>query len=326
MRDPYQTLGIARDATKEEIKAAYRRMAMKYHRDRNQEPDATEKFSHIRQAYELLMAQGKGGGDWFSGEAHSDHVDLSGFSEIFGTIFGRGQHQAGRRQEQVSTLSVRVPFSTYVFGGTLDVTGTVSAKCADCAGTGAQGKVMLECPVCFGEGNTTQQTFGLVMRFSCHNCQGEGHIPKEACYACSGEGKVMKEQTWTADISSLTQDDSFVVLQHHPTVVAQLFPETQKDSFFVEKRKLFAEVSIRPTQAALGGKVVTKGLDGAKLTLEVPPGTQSGDIALFERFGGRTVEGGMLDLYVVWRVVIPDKLSEEQRKIMEELEKTFQQK
>ena len=350
-RDYYEVLGVQKNASADEIKKAYRKKAIQYHPDKNPgDKEAEEKFKEAAEAYEVLSNPDKrarygpfGGG--FSGSMSMDDI-FSMFGDIFGGRggfggfsgdFGGGGSTA-RRQFRGSDLRVKVKVNLQ------DVANGVEKKfklkkyvpCPHCHGTGAEGDSGMEtCPTCNGSGSEirTQHTILGTMqtRVTCHTCGGEGKIIKNKCKECNGEGIVYGEEVVTVKIPAGVQDGMQLSMKgkgnagKHNGIAGDLLilieEEPDKELIRDEDDLVYNLLLSVPT-ATLGGAVEIPTIDG-KVKVKIEPGTQPGKVLRLRGKGLPNVQGyGKGDLLVNVSVYIPETLSKDEKKRMEEWEKS----
>lgn len=348
-RDYYEVLGVAKDASKDEIKKAYRKLSKKYHPDINKAPDAAEKFKEIQEAYEVLSDdqkraqydqfghagpnQGFGGGNGFGGFSSSD-FDSFGFEDIFSTFFGGGRRNDPNAPRQGADLqyTMTLEFEEAVFGKETDIRIPREETCDTCHGTGAKpGTHPKECPHCHGTGqlNTEQSTpFGrLVNRRVCHYCGGTGKIITDKCKTCGGTGKVKKRRKIHVKIPAGIDDGQQlrVAGQGEPGInggpagdLYIIFHVRPHELFERDGDDIYCEIPIAFTQAALGDEIEVPTLHG-KVKLKIPAGTQSGTKFRLRGKGVPNVHGhGTGDQHVITRIVTPTKLTERQKQLLRE--------
>ncbi len=348
-RDFYEVLGIARDATPEQIKSAYRKAAMQWHPDRN--PDnkhaAEHNFREATEAYSILSdAQKRAAYDRFGHAGVTGRgFETGGFNEtifadfqdIFGDLFGfenvfggrqrggRGQRgQRGADQRYDMTLS----FEDAAAGVSTKIHLSRHEVCAACKGTGAKsGTGMVTCRTCGGRGQMSySQGFFSITR-TCPACQGTGQVIREACVECRGQGRVERERTLEVGIPAGVDSGTRLRMAGQgepgtnggPPGDLYIFLEVKEHSFF-ERRgaDLICTIPVSFPQAALGTVIKVPLLRGEE-DLEIPEGTQSGQIFRLKGKGLPNPHGGRGDMYVNVRVLTPSKVSREQRRILEQL-------
>jgi len=356
MADYYDRLGVAREASTEEIKKAYRKLALKYHPDRNEgSKEAEARFREVTEAYEVLRdsekrasydrfgeqgLRGGPGSPGFSGFDFTDAIDVfmrdfggfPGFEEFFGGQGGGG----GRRESgKGQTLRVRLPLTLQ------DVAAGVSKKirvalldpCSNCDGSGAApGTSPVPCGNCGGSGEERQvqrSVFGQFVSVGpCRVCRGEGRIIEEACGTCHGEGRVRDEQEIDVEVPPGVSSENFLTLRGKgnsgprggPRGDIIVLLEVQDDPRFVrDGEDLMYQLPITFGQAALGDEVEVPTVEGA-VKLTVPPGIQSGEVLRLKGQGLPGLHGrGRGDQLVRIRVWTPQNLSREQESLLRDL-------
>ncbi len=344
-KDYYEILGVPRNAAEKEIKAAYRRLARKHHPDFNPgNKAAEERFKEIAEAFAVLSDAEKRakydqggheafgpGFDPFAGTGFDFQTFTFGdLSEIFGDFFGAGTRPRKRhapRGQDIET-EIRIPFVEAIRGSTVQLTLPRRASCLACGGSGVRaGTGEKTCPDCRGTGRRTQRRGGLQASLTCQRCQGAGRLPGEPCPSCGGEGRVALEDRVKVRIPPGIEDGGRVRLPGRGDAGAE--GSDAGDAYLVvrvephplirrEGRDLSCDVPIGLATAALGGKIEVPTLEG-KATIEVPPGTRSGQRF---RLRGRGVPASGSqpagDLYAVIQIVPPERLDARSRELLEE--------
>lgn len=337
--DYYQLLGVSDSATTDEIKKAFRRLAKQYHPDRNpNDPRAADRFKEINAAHDVLSDPEKreqydrlrrygafagaatGGARPRGGPQPGPDFDLSdlgsfgGLGDLFSSMFGRrGRAEEPEEMEAV----VSVPFRVAALGGKVPVTLQMPAVCPTCGGSGgAPGATISTCPECRGSGSVSFGQGGFAVSRPCPVCRGRGRVPSEKCPSCDGGGEVRVEKRLTITVPPGTEDGSRARLsgqgpKGRGDLVVQF--HVLRDRFFRrEGLDVVCVVPINLAQAMLGSKVKVRTLDGRRVVLRIPAGTQHGQRF---RLGGHGIErnGRRGDQYVEVRVEIPESLSSEQQ-------------
>jgi molecular chaperone DnaJ len=348
-RDYYEILGIGRSASDGEIKSAYRKLAMKYHPDRNPgDKTAEEKFKEAAEAYAVVAdpekramydrfghagvsaAAGAGGG--FDPSVFTGFEDiLGGLGDIFGfgDVFGGGRRRSGPQRGADLRYDLEITFEEAARGAETSIQIPRQENCDTCHGSGAAaGTSPQTCPQCRGQGQVRfQQGFFTVAR-TCPQCRGAGKIVTKPCAACRGAGRVTREKKLTVKIPAGIATGQQLRLQGegepgilggppgHLYVVIQV----QEHEFFRRDGiNLFCEVPVNFTTVTLGGEVTVPTLDGSE-AVKVPEGTQTGTTLRLRGKGMPDVNGrGRGDLFVTVQVQTPRKLTKEQRRLVEEL-------
>jgi molecular chaperone DnaJ len=351
-RDYYEILGIGRDAGDQEIKQAYRRLALKFHPDRNpDDPKAEDSFKEASEAYSILSdgqkraaydrfghagVQGAAGGGGFGGfnpEAFGDFSDilgnLFGFSDMFGGGKGRTRSQRGEDLR----YDLEISFEEAMFGMTADIQVPRMEACARCKGSGAEpGTSPTSCPTCHGRGEVIYQQSFLSVRRTCSTCNGTGHVIRNACTECRGHGYRQGQRKLKINIPAGVDTGTRVRLTGEgqpdfhggPAGDLYVFLKVKEHPFFERQESdLHCTIPLNVTQAALGCEVEIPTL-GEPSILKVPEGTQNGAKFRFRNKGVAVLNGSSRgDLYVHVEVKTPTKLSREQRKLLEQLRDTL---
>ncbi len=357
-RDYYEVLGVARDATKEEIRRSYRKLALKYHPDRNKEPDAAEKFKEVSEAYAVLSDNekrlqydqfGHAGihGRWstediFGGINFEDILrsfglggGLGGFGSIFDFLMGRGGQQATYRQTAVDLrYDMEISLKQAATGIEKEIHLKRDEQCPKCGGTGAEpGTPMISCTRCAGRGELrqVQQTmFGQVIRVApCTTCNGRGQSPEISCSNCKGRRTIREKRSLRVQIPPGIESGSMLRLKdqgasHDGGRPGDLYVVVHIKSDKIFQRQgddILIEIPITITQAALGAEIEIPTLL-SKAKLKIPAGTQPDTILRLKGQGmPRTRWKGNGDQLVRVKIRIPTKLKEPQRKLLEQLSK-----
>jgi molecular chaperone DnaJ len=340
-RDYYEVLGVDKNASKQEIKKAYRKLARQYHPDVNKEADAADKFKEFTEAYEVLTDdQKKAQYDQFG---HTDPnqgfggggADFGGFGDIFDMFFGGGSRRRdpnAPRQGADLQLTMTMEFKEAVFGKETDIEIPKEEECTTCEGSGAKpGTTPETCSYCNGSGqmSTEQNTpFGrIVNRRVCNHCEGTGKMIKQKCSTCSGTGKVKKRKKVHVKIPAGVDDGQQlrVTGQGEPGInggppgdLFVVFRIKRHEFFERDGDDIYCDMPITFVQAALGDEVEVPTLHG-KVKLKIPAGTQSGTKFRLRGKGVPNVRGyGQGDQHINIRVVTPTKLSAKQKQVLKE--------
>ena len=343
-RDYYDVLGIGKDASQEEIKKTYRKLARKYHPDVNKEPGAEDKFKEVKEAYEVLndeqkraqydrfghaSTQGQGfGGGGFGGE------DFGGFGDIFDMFFGGGGRRDPNAPRQGNDLqyTITLDFEEAIFGKETDISIPSDENCDTCKGSGAKPGTKPEtCNHCQGSGqlNMEQNTpFGRVVnKRVCHHCNGTGKEIKEKCTTCHGKGKVKKQKKIHIKIPAGIDNGQQIRVagKGEPGVnggpAGDLYVVIQVRSHEFFQRDgddIFCDMPITFAQAALGDEIEVPTVHG-KVKLKIPAGIQTGKTFRLRSKGVPNVRGyGHGDQNVRIRVITPTNLTERQKELLRE--------
>ena len=348
--DFYEVLQVSRSASDQELKAAYRKLAMQYHPDRNpNNPEAEERFKECSEAYQVLSDpekraaydryghaafQNGGGGNPFAGGGfQGDLGDI--FGDLFGEMFNMGGTRRASRVQRGRDLryDLALEFEEAVFGVEKEVTIRRSESCDDCGGSGAsRGKAPTTCNACGGRGQVRfQQGFFSVAK-TCSKCQGTGTVISDPCPACRGEGVQGKKHTIRVKVPAGVEQDTRIRYQGEgeagrfggPSGDLYVILSVKPHKFFErEGDDLHCVVPISFPQAALGTELRIETLEGVAM-LKVPEGTQSGKQF---RMKGKGVphlnEHGKGDLVVEIRVTTPGKLTKQQKELLRQLGETM---
>lgn len=348
-RDYYEVLGVQRGATDQEIKSAYRKLALQYHPDRNpNNPDAEEKFKECSEAYAVLADTEKRGlydrfghagvGSAAGGGVGFDATVFQDFSDIFGEFFGFGDlfggARSGRRTRAQRGADLReditIEFEEAVFGTEKTITYRKHELCDTCKGSGsANGKAPATCRTCGGRGQVRyQQGFFSIAR-TCPGCQGAGSVISDPCTKCRGEGRTVQQKTIDAKIPAGVEDGTRIRFAGvgeagvHGGPAGDLYVVLHvKEHPFFERQgnDLYCTVPISFTQSALGAEIQVPTLEGEQL-LKIPEGTQSGTTLKLRNKGVPALNShGKGDLFVEVHVQTPTKLSKRQRELLQELQ------
>lgn len=357
-RDYYEVLGVDRNATEDEIKVAYRKLAIKYHPDRNPgDKQAEEKFKEAAEAYEVLHdPQKRQQYDQFGFEGPQGFADFTGSMDmddifsVLGNIFGGhsgfgggfggfGGQQGGRQKVYRGSdlrLKVKLSLQDIASGVTKRFKVREDVVCDKCHGTGAEGGAQAEtCPTCHGSGivmRTVRSMFGVMQTQSeCPTCHGEGSVIKNKCKACGGTGVVKGEKVVEINIPAGVEEG--MVLNVHgkgnagprngvPGDIQVMIEEEKNDTFVRDKQDVIYNLLLDFPTAALGGEAEIPTIDGKKIQLKIEPGTQPGKSVRMRGKGLPAVKGygsGIGDLIVNMSVYVPKTLNRNEKKAIEEL-------
>lgn len=327
MSNPYDVLGVERSATPDEIKKAYRRMAMKYHPDRNGSKEAVEKFKEVSKAYDILNDPNKRAhfdrtGSTESHEQFGYSHPFSFFNDIFGEHF-QNQRQAHNRGSNIQA-EVEIDLNTSVVGGNVRVEAQIPVACSACNGSGAEGGRTHTCPTCHGQGQVVQSMLGFSVQRPCGTCEGAGVLPDKKCTVCKGHGQVLKKKLWDIAIPAGIDDGNQLRLKGEgldgPGGRGDLFVHVriQEHPIYVRNgAHLSTTVPIRFSQAALGVTIQLPALDGSSISVAIPPGTQPNAQIVLRGKGVKDVRGYVGDLYVTIDIETPVKLNKAQQSLLE---------
>jgi len=351
-RDYYEVLEVTRTASDGEIKSAYRKLAMKYHPDRNPgDKGAEEKFKECAEAYAILAdgekrsaydryghaaVSGAGAGAGFDPsmfQEFGDLADILGNMFGFGDLFGGGRRRGGPQRGADLRYDLEIPFEEAAHGTETAIQIPRQENCETCHGTGAAaGSAPTTCPQCRGQGQVRfQQGFFTVAR-TCPQCRGAGRIVTKPCQTCRGAGRVTRERKITVKIPPGIATGQQLRLQGEgepgmaggPSGHLYVVVHVQEHEFFRrDGNNLFCEIPVNFTTLALGGEIQVPTLDESD-TVRVPDGTQTGTTFRLRGKGMPDVNGrGRGDLFVTVQVQTPKKLTREQKQLLEQLAKSL---
>ncbi len=343
-RDYYEVLGVGRDAGRDEIKKAFRRLAREVHPDVSDAPDAKERFAELAEAYEILSKSESrelydrfGHAGLRSGGFRPSHFDFGSLADIFSVFFGDDLLGGGRsRRERGADVAARIEIDLResASGVRREVPFPVTVTCERCDGEGAEPGTLVErCPSCGGAGRVTQvsqSSFGEFVRTgTCPTCSGAGRLISQPCAGCRGEGRVVEERTLQVEVPPgihdgqrirLTGEGHAGVLGGRPGDVYVDVRVRPDEQFVRQGDDIVSTVSLTMTQAALGATVTVPTLDG-ETELRFEPGTQPGKVHVLRGRGMPVLQGfGRGDHRVLVTVVVPRHLTAEQRRLLEEFE------
>ncbi|HEU4626497.1 MAG TPA: molecular chaperone DnaJ [Steroidobacteraceae bacterium] len=350
-RDYYKVLDVPRNAAEADIKKAYRRLAMKFHPDRNpNDAEAESKFKEAKEAYEVLtdaqkraaydqhghagveaLNRGGGRGGFGPGDAFSDI-----FGDVFGDIFGTGRRGGGRSQVYRGAdlrYELELDLDQAVFGHTVDIEVPKLAECEVCHGTGAaKGHSPVTCETCDGTGQVRISQGFFQLQQTCPRCRGAGTIVRNPCDVCLGQGRVRKTKTLQVKVPAGVDTGDRIRLggegeagrnggppgDLYVEIVVREHPIFERDG-----AHLSCEVPISFATAALGGSVEVPTLDG-EVTIKIPAETQSGRVFRLRGKGVKPVRGGARgDLFCRVVVETPVSLTAEQKELVRKLEESL---
>lgn len=357
MKDYYKILGVDKSASKDDIKKAFRKLAHEHHPDKTKnDHSSAQKFKEASEAYSVLSddekrrqydTYGSAGpaGSGFGGQGGFGGFDFSGFQngqgfefdlgDIFGDFFGGGRAGGRNSQNRGADISVDllISFEESIFGCEKDILVTKNSKCLTCEGSGAKpGSGIKTCSVCNGKGKVSEARrsfLGMVNTTKvCENCHGRGQVPQEKCPNCHGLGVKERAQEISVKIPAGIEDGQMMRL----TGMGEAIPFGQSGDLYVkihvkahsfikkEGNNLLAESKIKLTQAIVGGEIMVKSLDG-DLIVNIPEGSNHGDILRVKGKGVPMGGGKRGDLFIKLNIEMPRKLSKEAKRAVEELKK-----
>ncbi len=365
-RDYYEVLGVEKSASKEDIKKAYRKLAVKYHPDRNPgNKEAEEKFKEATEAYEILSddqkrpiydqygfagLDGMGGGGGFSGgfggsRAFHDFSDLfggmgGGFGDIFDNIFGGGMggsrrsHSPNAPQEgQSLRYDLNISFKDAVYGTKATINFRHNETCSHCNGTGGEaGSKRKTCATCGGVGQVRRSAGFFAVQQTCPTCGGTGSVIDKPCKYCRGSGVEEKSKSIDLKIPAGVDDGKRIAIPRQGDAGTNggepgdliVVLRVSEDAYFERSgQDLYCAVPVTFSQAALGTKINVTSLDGKKIEIKLPQGTENGKLLRIKNEGvpytGNAGKKG--DLYIKILVRVPEKMTSRQKELLEEYAK-----
>lgn len=351
-KDYYEVLGVPKDASQDDIKKAYRKLAKECHPDLHPDDKSAEaKFKEINEANEVLSDPEKrarydqfgaagpdmggfGGGNPFEGFGGGGFSGFGGFESIFDQLFGgagSGQMRANApRSGDDLQIKINISFEEAAFGCKKSFDFSREENCEVCHGTGAKpGTTQDTCPVCHGTGQQRVQTAFMTTVRTCQHCGGSGKIVKEHCTACSGRGRVIKKRTANINIPAGIADGQVIILNNQgesgynggPSGDLHVYVSVLPHKLFKRREyDLFFELPISFTQATLGAELDIPTLEG-KEKYRIPEGTQPGAVIKLKGKGIKHINSSAKgDLIVTLKVEIPRKLNENQKNLLKQLE------
>ncbi|MBN8726860.1 MAG: molecular chaperone DnaJ [Xanthomonadales bacterium] len=343
-RDYYEVLGVGRSAGEEELKKAFRRLAMKYHPDRcPDDAHAPEKFKEAKEAYEVLCDPHKralydqhghaafehgmgGGGAGF----HGNVGDI--FGDIFSDIFGMGGGRGGPRRGSDLRYLIEIDLEEAVFGIEKQIEVPTLVECGTCTGSGSADGKLSTCATCRGHGRVRMQNGIFSIQQACPHCAGSGKVVANPCRDCRGEGRVHSERTLSIRVPAGVDTGDRIRLAGQGeagpsgTVPGDLYVEVRVREHAIFQRDgddLHCEIPLRFAQAALGASIRVPTLDG-EAEISVPAETQGGKLFRLRGKGVKSVRSGHTgDLICRVAVETPIRLTAEQRELLQKFDATF---
>lgn len=347
-RDCYEVLGVGKGAEKSDIKKAFRKLAMKYHPDRNPDDKSAEaKFKEIKEAYEILSDASKrkaydqfghaglggaAGGSGFGGFRSGGFGDS--FSDIFGEGFGRGSQSRAERGSDLR-YNLDLTLEEAVKGTEIEIEIPTWVECETCEGSGAKkGTVPVSCSTCGGAGNIHMQQGFMHIQQTCPACHGAGEMIEDPCSDCRGQGRVHKRKKLSVKIPAGIDTGDRIRLSGEGEAgtnggsTGDLYVQASIKDHSIFRREdddLHCDVPVSVTTLILGGEVDVPTLDG-KVVLKIPAESQTGKLFRLRGKGIKGVRGGSAgDLLCHVTAEIPVKLTDKQKKVAQELDKLLQE-
>jgi len=348
--DYYEVLEASKDSSGAELKKAYRKLAMKYHPDRNpDDKEAEDKFKVVNEAYQVLSddekrsiydrygkagLEGRGGmGGGFGGSNMDDVMDM--FNSMFGGGFGGGFGQTRRDPSQKYALDFEIElplkFHEAVFGCEKKIDIRYKTPCGDCEGTGAKDAKLETCDYCQGQGQVLMRQGPMQFAQTCPKCHGQGQSIKEVCGSCSGKGYHEEEDTVTVNIPAGVDSGNRLRAQGYGNEAKNgqrgdlylTFRVEEDENFIRNGNDIYIEVPVFFTQAILGETISIPALDG-ELELELKQSTQDKEQFIFNGEGVADVHGGRKGRLVAQvQMILPKKINEEQKELLEKLQESY---
>ncbi len=348
-QDYYATLGVSREASADELKKAYRKLAMQFHPDRNPgDKKAEARFKEVSEAYEVLKDdQKRAAYDRFghaafenggpgAGAGGFDFSASGGLGDIFDQMFGEfaGGRRGGRGPRAGNDLrqGVEIDLAEAFHGTKVNLRVPTRVVCDACAGSGSEDKTrgVDTCPTCGGAGKVRAQQGFFVIERTCLTCHGAGRVVRNPCRVCQGSGTVPRERTLQVAIPAGVEDGTRIRLSGEGEAGANGAPAGDlyvhvgirpHKLFQRDGANIFCRVPLRMTQAALGGEIEVPVIDGSRAKVKIPPGTQTGDQFRLRGKGFSVLRSAARgDMYIQVTVEIPQHLTRRQRELLEDFE------
>lgn len=349
--DYYEILEINKNADKSTIKKAYRKMAMKYHPDKNpDDKEAEEKFKTVNEAYQVLSddekrsiydrygkagLEGHGAGSGFGAGGFDDLGSI--FEEMFGSAFGGGfaRGRSTRRKTYNynldTAIELEIDFNEAVFGCNKEIKFKYKSACGTCKGTGAKGGKLSQCPHCQGQGQIHMRQGFMTFAQTCPHCNGSGEAVTQKCTDCSGLGYKENEESFEVAIPEGVDSGNRIRVGNKGNIA----PDSQRGDLYIQIRvkedkhfirhgdDIYIEVPLFFTQVALGDKIKIPGLRG-ELELKIPQGAKDKEQFTFKGEGVKSVQGHTKgNLIVQIKIQYPKSINSEQKELLEKLQESF---
>jgi len=347
-RDYYEVLGLPRSASGEDVKKAFRKLAFQFHPDRNHDAEASDRFKEINEAYEVLSDTDKRAAYDRYGHSGADNVfgrgfegfDMGGFGDIFDAFFGgsgRTQQQTARRGEDLR-YNIKITFEEAALGCEKEIEIARTELCGTCHGTRSKPGVQpIRCPACEGTGQIRRVQRSLFGQFInttvCSDCRGEGQIVKEVCPDCRGGGYQKHRRKVSVKVPAGIDEGNGIRITGEGEAGQRgggagnlyVMISIQPHAYFTrEGESVIYELPVNFAQAALGAEVEVPTLHGAT-RLKIPAGSQSGKVFRMKEKGIPRLHGmGRGDQMCVLKVIPPESLTKEQKRLFEDLAKSME--
>jgi molecular chaperone DnaJ len=348
-QDYYATLGVARDASGDDLKKAYRKLAMQFHPDRNPgDKPAEARFKEVNEAYDILKDDQKrsaydrfghaafeqNGGGAGAGMGGFDFSTSGDLGDIFDQMFGMGGRRGGGRTRTGADLrqGVEIDLAEAFSGTKVTLRVPTRVKCESCGGSGSEdkGRAAETCPTCQGAGKVrAQQGFFLIER-TCATCGGQGRVVRNPCRVCHGAGTVQRDRSIQVAIPAGVEDGTRIRLSGEGEAGGQgaqngdLYVHVsirQHEFFQREQANILMRVPLRMTQAALGAEIEVPAVDGTRAKVKIPPGTQTGEQFRLRGKGFSVLRSAARgDMFIQVAVETPQGLTSRQRELLEAFE------
>jgi len=345
MRDYYSVLGVERGADDRALKSAYRKLAMRYHPDRNPEDaEAEARFKEVSEAYDVLKdpdrraAYDRMGHEAFTQSAQGGRpgggqgFDASGFADVFEEMFGfTGRRRGGPQRGSDLRYNMEISLEDAFNGKQTTIAVPTMASCDACNGNGSEGGAPPKaCPMCHGSGKIRAQQGFFTVERTCPTCQGSGNVISDPCRVCNGQGRVRREKKLSVNIPAGVDDGNRIRLSGEgesgmrgaPSGDLYIFLSIAPHPVFQrDEADIYCEVPIPMTKAALGGSFEVPTIDGNRAKVTIPEGTQSGHrFRLRDKGMPRLHKRGVGDMFIEARVETPVKLTKRQQELLREFE------
>jgi molecular chaperone DnaJ len=347
----YEVLEVSRDCSGAELKKSYRKLAMRYHPDRNpDDKEAEEQFKIVNESYQILSDEkkrsiydrygkdglkGQGAGSGFGGGNMDDFMDIFnsmfGGSSGFGGGFGRAQRDPSQKYALDFEIELPLEFHEAIFGCEKKIDLSYKAPCNDCDGTGAKDAKLESCEYCGGQGQVLMRQGPMQFAQTCPKCQGAGKTSAEECPSCDGKGFQEKEETVTIDVPAGVDSGNRLRVQGYGNEAKDgqrgdlyvTFYVEEDENFIRNGNDIYIEVPVFFTQAILGETISIPTLDG-EMELELKQSTKDKEQFVFEGEGVVDVHNGRKGRLVAQiRMILPKKINDEQRELLEKLQESY---
>lgn len=322
----YETLGVSKTATADEIKKAYRKLANKYHPDKNpDDPTTEEKFKTVKRAYEVLSDEQQRAA--YDSYGHEQYVNQGSAGprnsghDAYAEAFRRAFEEQMRQAERQVQMQMNVTLQQAVRGDTVDVTIPITQKCTSCDGTGSKTKQRHGCTTCKGSGVVFRQVGNMRLQVGCGACGGQGSVVTDPCQTCRGTGETRQTATKQVKLTPGTDTGEAIMFDVDNKQVIVVFIVVPDSTFQRGGLDLKRAVEVDVVTAVLGGKVATEDVFGNTLNITIPAGIQPGQ-SLRLTGKGIVCDNRTGDMYCEVVVKIPTNISPEQKLLYEQIKET----